>query len=257
MKRSITAQAAAFVEGARFEYDTKAETRAAILAKLAAILAERNALAAEQEMITSPAQDFAGIGPEPSPEALAELEADTQQRRASLAARIAALDALFLAICQETAAAGLTLSGGEISALKRRRMPGQLAAELDALKAGKIAALPAAERLEEKTARRLYTALTSAGLISGPWDTFAYYLAQQSTPAAKCPEKPLSWLKGKAEFAYFIERFPRKRKTPHTRALCLAFGYTDREIKNVIQSAHTHADEAKGTNQIDIFFNTL
>ena len=257
MKRSITAQAAAFVEGARFEYDTKAETRAAILAKLAAILAERNALAAEQEMITSPAQDFAGIGPEPSPEALAELEADTQQRRASLAARIAALDALFLAICQETAAAGLTLSGGEISALKRRRMPGQLAAELDALKAGKIAALPAAERLEEKTARRLYTALTSAGLISGPWDTFAYYLAQQSTPAAKCPEKPLSWLKGKAEFAYFIERFPRKRKTPHTRALCLAFGYTDREIKNVIQSAHTHADEAKGTNQIDIIFNTL
>ena len=40
MKRSITAQAAAFVEAARFEYGTKAETRAAILAKLAAILAE-------------------------------------------------------------------------------------------------------------------------------------------------------------------------------------------------------------------------
>ena len=47
MKRSIKAQAAAFVEGARYEYGTKAETRAAILAKLATILAERNALAAE------------------------------------------------------------------------------------------------------------------------------------------------------------------------------------------------------------------
>ena len=69
MKRSITAQAAAFVEAARFEYGTKAETRAAILAKLAAILAERNALAAERETITSPAQDFAGIGPAPSPDA--------------------------------------------------------------------------------------------------------------------------------------------------------------------------------------------
>ena len=126
MKRSITAQAAAFVEGARFEYGTKAETRAAILAKLAAILAERNALAAELETITSPAQDFAGIGPAPSPEALAELEANTQQRRAPLAARIASLDALFCAICQESAAAGLTLSGGEISALKRQGMPGQL-----------------------------------------------------------------------------------------------------------------------------------
>ena len=43
MKRSIKAQAAAFVEGARYEYGTKAETRAAIWAKLAAILAERNA----------------------------------------------------------------------------------------------------------------------------------------------------------------------------------------------------------------------
>ena len=257
MKRSITAQAAAFVEGARFEYGTKAETRAAILAKLAAILAERNALAAELETITSPAQDFAGIGPAPSPEALAELEANTQQRRASLAARIAALDALFLAICQETAAAGLTLSGGEISALKRQGMPGQLAAELDALKAGKIAALPAAERLEEKTARRLYTALTSAGLISGPLDTFAYYLAQQSTPAAKRPEKPLSWDGKDAELAYFIDRFPRKRKRPYTRALCLAFGKTDREIINVVQSARTHPDEAKGTDQIDIIFNSL
>ena len=157
----------------------------------------------------------------------------------------------------DTLAAGLTFSGGEISALKRQWTPGTLAAALDALRREKIAALPAAERLDADTAAKLYNALTSTGLISGPWDTFAYYLAQQSTPAAKCPEKPLSWLKGKAEFAYFIERFPRKRKTPHTRALCLAFGYTDREIKNVIQSAHTHADEAKGTNQIDIIFNTL
>ena len=257
MKRSITAQAAAFVEGARFEYGTKAETRAAILAKLAAILAERNALAAELETITSPAQDFAGIGPAPSPEALAELEANTQQRRASLAARIASLDALFCAICQESAAAGLTLSGGEISALKRQGMPGQLAAELDALKAGKIAALPAAERLEEKTARRLYTALTSAGLISGPWDTFAYYLAQQSTPAAKRPEKALSWDGTPAQLARLIDLLPRKRKQPYTRALCLAFGVDDRTRLNVVQSAKTHPLEAKFDTQIDTIFYTL
>lgn len=230
MKRSITAQAATFAEDARHGYATARETRAAIVAKFTAILTKRAELATEAEAL--------GTGD-------------------ALAADIAALDALFLAICRALDAEGLTLSGGEISALKRQGMPGQLAAELDALKTGKIAALPAAERLEEKTARRLYTALTSAGLISGPLDTFAYYLAQQSTPAAKRPEKPLSWDGKDAELAYFIDRFPRKRKRPYTRALCLAFGKTDREIINVVQSARTHPDEAKGTDQIDIIFNSL
>ena len=254
MKRSITAQAAAFVEDA---YYTAPDTRAAILSRLTEIVNERQDLAAILAGTDSPAQDFAEIDPAPSPEALAELEANTQQRRASLAARIAALDALFLAICQATAAAGLTFSGGEISALKRQGMPGQLAAELDALKAGKIAALPAAERLEEKTARRLYTALTSAGLISGPWDTFAYYLAQQSTPAAKRPEKALSWDGTPAQLARLIDLLPRKRKQPYTRALCLAFGVDDRTRLNVVQSAKTHPLEAKFDTQIDLIFNTL
>lgn len=230
MKRSITAQAATFAEDARHGYATARETHAAIVAKFATILTKRAELATEAEAL--------GSGD-------------------ALAADIAALDALFFAICRALDAEGLTLSGGEISALKRQGMPGQLAAELDALKAGKIAALPAAERLEEKTARRLYTALTSAGLISGPWDTFAYYLAQQSTPAAKRPEKALSWDGKDAELAYFIDRFPSKRKRPYTRALCLAFGKTDREIINVVQSARTHPDEAKGTDQIDIIFNSL
>ena len=254
MKRSITAQAAAFVEDA---YYTAPDTRAAILSRLTEIVNERQDLAAILAGTDSPAQDFAEIDPAPSPEALAELEANTQQRRASLAARIAALDALFLAICQATAAAGLTFSGGEISALKRQGMPGQLAAELDALKAGKIAALPAAERLEEKTARRLYTALTSAGLISGPWDTFAYYLAQQSTPAAKRPEKALSWDGTPAQLARLIDLLPRKRKQPYTRALCLAFGLDARTRLNVVQSAKTHPLEAKFDTQIDLIFNTL
>ena len=240
---------------------TQADGTAQVCAELAAILRrmqETQALAARPEL---------------SPELAAAAGASYALERQELAA-------IFTQICRalgtagvtlsggeisalkrqgmpDTLAAGLTFSGGEISALKRQWTPGTLAAALDALRREKIAALPAAERLDADTAAKLYNALTSTGLISGPWDTFAYYLAQQSTPAAKCPEKPLSWLKGKAEFAYFIERFPRKRKTPHTRALCLAFGYTDREIKNVIQSAHTHADEAKGTNQIDIIFNAL
>lgn len=254
MKRSITAQAAAFVEDA---YYTAPDTRAAILSRLTEIVNERQDLAAILAGTDSPAQDFAEIDPAPSLDTLAELEANTQQRRDTLAARIATLDALFLAICQATAAAGLTFSGGEISPLKRRRTPDTLAAALDALRREKIAALPAAERLEEKTARQLYIALTSADLISGPEETFLYYLAQQSTPAAKRPEKPLSWDGKPTELAYFIDRFPRKRKRPYTRALCLAFGVDDRTRLNVVQSARTHPDEAKGTDQIDIIFNSL
>lgn len=217
---------------------SQAEGTAQVCAELAAILQrmrETQALAARPEL---------------SPELSAAAGASYALERQELAA-------IFTQICRALGTAGVTLSGGEISALKRQGMPDTLAAELDALKAGKIAALPAAERLEEKTARRLHTALTSAGLISGPWDTFAYYLAQQSTPAAKRPEKPLSWDGKDAELAYFIDRFPRKRKRPYTRALCLAFGKTDREIINVVQSARTHPDEAKGTDQIDIIFNSL
>ena len=178
--------------------------------------------------------------------------------RASYTFDIAALDALFLEICRALDAEGVTMTGGEISALKRLGLPDALAAELDALKGGKIAELPAAERLDADTAKSLYSALTSTGLISGPWDTFAYYLGQQQTNAKpKRPETPLSWRGTAAELAYFIDRFPRKRKKPYTRALCLAFGIDERKRVNVVQSAHTHADEAKGTTQIDMIFNNI
>ena len=217
---------------------TQAEGTAQVCAELAAILRrmqETQALAASPEL---------------SPELAAAAGASYALERQELAA-------IFTQICRALGTAGLTLSGGEISALKRQGMPGQLAAELDALKAGKIAALPAAERLEEKTARRLYTALTSAGLISGPWDTFAYYLAQQSTPAAKRPEKALSWDGTPAQLARLIDLLPRKRKQPYTRALCLAFGVDDRTRLNVVQSAKTHPLEAKFDTQIDTIFYTL
>ena len=177
--------------------------------------------------------------------------------RASFAFYIADLDALFLEICRALDAEGVTMTGGEISALKRLGLPDALAAELNALKGGKIAELPAAERLDADTAKSLYSALTSTGLISGPWDTFAYYLGQQTNSKPKRPETPLSWRGTAAELAYFIDRFPRKRKTPYTRALCLAFGIDERKRVNVVQSAHTHADEAKGTTQIDVIFNNI
>lgn len=263
MKRSIKAQAAAFVE---YAYYTAPDTRAALLAKLSEIVKERQDLAAVLAGTDSPAQDFAGIGPAPSPDALAELDAATQRRRDALASDLAAKDTLFCEICRAMDAAGLTLSGGKISALKRLALPDALAAELDALKGGKIAELPAAERLDADTAKSLYSALTSTGLISGPWDTFAYYLGQQTDPKPKRPETPLSWRRGGALFAYFARRISERMQpggygyTIREKPLCLAFGWTDRQRVNDIRpeiqkvrNGHRPKDYA----QIDIIFNTL
>jgi len=263
MKRSIKAQAAAFVE---YAYYTAPDTRAAILAKLSEIVKERQDLAAVLAGTDSPAQDFAGIGPAPSPDTLAELDAATQRRRDALAADLAAKDTLFCEICRSMDAAGLTFSGGEISALKRLGLPDALAADLDAVKAGKIAELPAAERLDADTAKSLYSALTSTGLISGPWDTFAYYLGQQTNPKPKRPETPLSWRRSGALFAYFARRISERMQpggygyTIREKPLCLAFGWTDRQRVNDIRpeiqkvrNGHRPKDYA----QIDIIFNTL
>ncbi len=263
MKRSIKAQAAAFVE---YAYYTAPDTRAAILAKLSEIVKERQDLAAVLAGTDSPAQDFAGIGPAPSPDTLAELDAATQRRRDALAADLAAKDTLFCEICRAMDAAGLTFSGGEISALKRLGLPDALAADLDAVKAGKIAELPAAERLDADTAKSLYSALTSTGLISGPWDTFAYYLGQQTNPKPKRPETPLSWRRSGALFAYFARRISERMQpggygyTIREKPLCLAFGWTDRQRVNDIRpeiqkvrNGHRPKDYA----QIDIIFNTL
>jgi len=263
MKRSIKAQAAAFVE---YAYYTAPDTRAALLAKLSEIVKERQDLAAVLAGTDSPAQDFAGISPAPSPDTLAELDAATQRRRDALAADLTAKDTLFCEICRAMDAAGLTFSGGEISALKRLGLPDALAADLDAVKAGKIAELPAAERLDADTAKSLYSALTSTGLISGPWDTFAYYLGQQTNPKPKRPETPLSWRRSGALFAYFARRISERMQpggygyTIREKPLCLAFGWTDRQRVNDIRpeiqkvrNGHRPKDYA----QIDIIFNTL
>lgn len=226
---------------------SQAKGTAQVCAELAAILQrmrETQALAARPEL---------------SPELSAAAGASYALERQELAA-------IFTQICRALGTAGLTLSGGEISALKRQGMPGQLAADLDALRREKIAALPAKERLEEKTARRLCTALTSAGLISGLEETFLYYLARQSTPAAKRPEKALSWLNSKSDFAYFAVVFTELTQRGNIgrivreKPLCQAFGFTDRERVNVIRKEIKKARNGhrpEGADQIDIIFNTL
>lgn len=271
--------AADFAEYIR--HDPEAD-RARIGRELAAILEHRKRLAAEAERLAlelasrcSPAEDFAGIpGTEtPSPEALAKLEdaakdaaAEGQETAERLAADIAALDALFLTICGDLNAEGITIAGGAIRALKRMGMPETLAERLDALKEEHRATIPANERLNDEDAAELYDGLIKENFISGPRDAFGYYLAEQSKPGKKPGKNALSWKGTPSEFAYFVQRlhqyncFRLENYQPgrNITALCLAFSIDEKTRINKINPVLTHNTKPRGrTAKIDAIFCAL
>ena len=257
-------------------FDAEAD-RGQIGRELAAILERRERLEGDAEALAyelagkgSAAQDFADM---PGPDAPAQLEktaqdaaAEAQAQGERLAADIAALDALFLTICRALDAEGLTLTGGEISALKRQPMPDTLAAALDTLKRRKIATIPAAERLTAQDARALFDGLTAQGFISGDYSAFSYYLAQQSAGDAKRPKSGLSWAGTPGEFAYFVQRLEQYNAArlkpyqpgPRITALCLAFGIDAQTRKNQVNPPRTHGNKPRGrTAEIAAIFSAL
>ena len=230
-------------EIARF---SQAEGTAQVCAELAAILRrmqETQALAARPEL---------------SPELAAAAGASYALERQELAA-------IFTQICRALGTAGVTLSGGEISALKRQGMPDTLAAELAALRRDKVATIPEAERLGADDAAALYYGLTRQGLISGPCAAFVYYLGKPSNRQAKPAKKALSWTGTAADFAYFVQRLANlaaalqnKTTSPNrAKALCLAFGIDERQRVNVINPYLTDMHKPKGSAEIDAIFNAL
>lgn len=275
--------AADFAEYMR--HDPEAD-RARIGRELAAILEHRKHLAAEAERLAlelasrcSPAEDFAGIpGTEtPSPEALAKLEdaakdaaAEGQETVERLAADIAALDTLFLTICGDLNAEGITIAGGAIRALKRMGMPETLAERLDALKEEHRATIPAKERLTVKDAAELYNGLIKENFISGPLDAFGYYLADQSKPGKKPKKNALSWKGTPSEFAYFVKslhtyntarlklKIENYQPGRNTAALCRAFGIDEKTRVNQINPVLTHNTKPRGrTAKIYDIIDTL
>jgi len=225
---------------------SQAEGTAQVCAELAAILRrmqETQALAARPEL---------------SPELAAAAGASYALERQELAA-------IFTQICRALGTAGVTLSGGEISALKRQGMPDTLAAELAALRRDKIATIPEAERLGADDAAALYYGLTRQGLISGPCAAFVYYLGKPSNRQAKPAKKALSWTGTAADFAYFVQRLANlaaalqnKTTSPNrAKALCLAFGIDERQRVNVINPYLTDMHKPKGSAEIDAIFNAL
>ena len=262
-----------------------AANRAEIGRELSAILERRAQLAADLERIAEEMeekrkawQDFADIPGTPQPNKGAQLanieaekaaQAEAENTRVEVEAVISALDLLFCEICRALDFEGLSITSGEISALKRYTIPQRLAVELDTIKRGKIATIPQAERLNDEDAAALYESLTRAGLISGPLEAFIYHLGQVSTPKPKRPNTGLSWLGTAAQFAFFAWRFSIYAMQPgpfgyaiRRKALYLAFGIDQRKARNVIDPYISDfrggsRDSCKGSEQIKSIFETL
>ena len=243
--------------------------RSKIPAALASILRARSEYQAMAEEIereqlerVAPWEDFGGTPDQAHIEtwrAQADKEAKEEEQRVK--ETIAALDALFCAICRALDAEGLTLTGGQISALKRAGLPDALEEELEAIKRGHLASIPEVERLEDESAAALYNELTRQGLISGSYAAFSYYMGQVAKGKQKAPGEGLKWMGNEAEFAYFAQRFayytqgtvwgpPRTRE----RALCRAFGFDDKRRVNTIRPYLSDQHAPKTSAKIDKAF---
>lgn len=273
--------AAVFAEYMRHD---PAAARTQIGQELAAILGRREELAADLERLAeewatrcSAWRDFADIPGMPQPgkgAELANIEADNAARaeaesvRVEVEAKISALDLLFCEICRALDFEGLNITSGEISALKRYATPQRLAAELEAIKKGKIPTIPEAERLSVEDAATLYNELARAGLISGPLEAFYYHFGPLSKTKPKRENMGLSWLGTGPQFAFFAWRLSIYMQpgpygyTIRRKALYLAFGIDQRKARNTMGPYMAEyrggvRASCKGGEQIKRIFETL
>ncbi len=263
--------AAYFAEYMR--HDPEAD-RGRILIEFAAILRARAAFCADLEAIESdlidrrsPWEDFDEGDAESYRAEISAWHANYQKEGADEALRIRSrvrlLDTLFHKICRALDAEGLTLTGGQISAIKRSGVPDILVNDLDAMKSELRPSLPDAERLDEDRAKCLYNGLISQGLISGSYAAFYYHLGQDPMRRAQPPKEGLRWAGNIAEFAYFARCFASHTQSEvkgspliREKALCHAFGISDRRRANSVRPYLGSRHEPKTKSKIDTVFAT-
>lgn len=187
----------------------------------------------------------AGISPGQESERL-EWHKDREKESEGILLRLdekaKALEDLFRGICRELRANRITITGGEISALKRIGVPESLVNALDGIKRGHTARIPQDERLNSERVEAIYAGLARSGLISGPYEAFCYHFGQSVGEAINRPVEGLKWHGNLADLAYFIRRFSTfsqrqeggeigfyNRVTP----ICRAFGITDKQQKSI------------------------
>lgn len=248
------------------------DARDTIPAELSAILQERNAYKEEAARIkegrAAPWDDFkdiepAGTGPDEEQRAAwsNQAEREAAELLAEIKAAIRSLDTLFCYVCRALELNGVTLSGGEISSVKRVGMPKTLARYLDSLKREHRAIIPAGERLDEAEAAALYEGLKD--FISGPYEAFLYHLGHLNGKEDKGRGNGLKWTGTAADFAYFVRRFCEHTQRGQygviirQNALCRAFGFTESQRINTIRPYIQDNKKPKGSARIDAAFKPL
>jgi hypothetical protein len=178
----------------------------------------------------------------------------------------AELDALFAKFCRALEAENLTLTGGEIAALKRYRMPQHLASALEGIKKKHISTIPEDERLSIDVATTLHKELTLQGLISGLLEAFIFHFGQHSSKRIKSPNTAISWFGTDAQFAFFVLRLSQYMQRDERgclvrqKAICEAFRMEKKKQINVIRpyiGKFRKGQRCRGYEQIKLIFDNL
>ena len=231
----------AWAEYVKHEAGAREITRAFV-----SLLRDRQAYVSELERLAQPRApiwvDFSFAPDEAATGWHAAAEKEDAEERGRVSGIVCALDAFAAAMCKALRAEGVTLTGGQISALKRAGVPESIGRHLYGLKHKPPAKIPERERLTEPEAAALYAELVRHGLIRGPLGAFLCRFGPTTGRGRMPPADVLEWAGNAAEFAYFALRYAEFTQRggfgpPYVRekALCNAFGISDRRRKNTIR----------------------
>lgn len=147
----------------------------------------------------------------PTPEQAAEWERRQQEDRAKVIAQRKTLRLFFIFACRIYRQVGTRPSGGEVSRLKRLELTDGMKKALDEVKRPARTSFDDRGRLPGGTVSAIYSGLASAGLISGPLETFRKHFDlepfRNGADFLQPPLEPLTWTGGPALLGYFIWRY--------------------------------------------------
>lgn len=154
----------------------------------------------------------------PTPEQAAEWERRQQEDRAKVIAQRKTLRIFFIFACQIYRQVGTRPSGGEVSRLKRLELTDGMKKALDEVKRPARTSFDDRGRLPGGTVSAIYSGLASAGLISGPLETFRKHFDlepfRDGAAFLPPPLEPLTWTGGPALLGYFIWRYWKHLPVP-------------------------------------------
>ncbi len=163
----------------------------------------------------SPWEDF---DTQPTPEQAAEWERRQREDRAKVIAQRKTLRIFFIFACRIYRQVGTRPSGGEVSRLKRLELTDSMKEALDEVKRPARTSFDDRGRLPGGTVSAIYSGLASAGLITGPLETFRKHFDlepfRDGAAFLPPPLEPLTWTGGPALLGYFIWRYWKHLPVP-------------------------------------------